>query len=41
MSTYRKALPNNPHIKSFGERSGGYVRCIATPDNVRAEYKLA
>ncbi len=41
MSTYRSALPKNPHVKYFEERPGGYVRCVVTPDNFRAEYKLA
>ncbi len=41
MSTYRGALPKNPHVRHFDERPGGYTRCIVTPDNFRAEYKLA
>jgi alkaline phosphatase D len=41
ISTYRRALPRNPHVKHFDERPGGYTRCIVTPDNFRAEYKLA
>jgi alkaline phosphatase D len=40
-NTYRKALPKNPHVRYFDERPGGYVRCTVTPNNCRAEYKLA
>ena len=41
VNTYRKALPRNPHVRYFDERPGGYVRCVVTPDNFRAEYKFA
>jgi len=41
VSIYRKALPKTPHVKYFDERSGGYARCVVTPDNFQAEYKLA
>ena len=30
-----------PQVKHFDESSGGYVRCVVTPENFRAEYKLA
>jgi alkaline phosphatase D len=40
-NTYRRALSKNPHVKYFDERPGGYVRCVVTRDNFRAEYKLA
>jgi alkaline phosphatase D len=40
-STYRGALPKNSHVRYLDERPGGYVRCAVTPDNFRAEYKLA
>jgi alkaline phosphatase D len=41
INTYRRALPNNPHVKYFDERPGGYARCTVTPETFRAEYKLA
>jgi alkaline phosphatase D len=41
INTYRRALPKNPHVKYFDERPGGYAKCTVTPDNFRAEYKLA
>jgi alkaline phosphatase D len=42
---YREAytghLDQNPHVRFFDERNGGYVRCDVTPEGWRTEMKLA
>lgn len=38
---YSGHLQDNPHVRSFDERNGGFVRCGATPGERRTEMKLA
>ena len=38
---YKGHLEQNPHVRFFDERTGGYVRCEVTPEEWRAEMKLA
>jgi alkaline phosphatase D len=34
-------LGQNPHVRFFDERNGGFVRCEVTPEEWRTEMKLA
>ena len=38
---YEGHLEENPHVRYFDERNGGYVRCEITAEEWRAEIKLA
>jgi len=38
---YERHLEQNPHVRFFDERTGGYVRCEVTPEEWRTEMKLA
>ena len=38
---YRGHLDQNPHVRFFDERSGGYVRCDVTQEEWRVDMKLA
>jgi alkaline phosphatase D len=38
---YRGHLDQNPHVRFFDERNGGYVRCDVTQEEWRVEMKLA
>jgi len=38
---YRGHLEQNPHVRFFDERTGGYVRCEVTPEECRTDMKLA
>ena len=38
---YKYHLGQNPHVRFFDERNGGYVRCEVTPEEWRTEMKLA
>ena len=38
---YRDHLEDNPHVRFFDERTGGYVRCEVTPEEWRTEMRLA
>ena len=38
---YKEHLEDNPHVRFFDERTGGYVRCEVTPEEWRTEMKLA
>jgi alkaline phosphatase D len=38
---YKGHLEQNPHVRFFDERTGGYVRCEVTPEEWRTEMKLA
>ena len=38
---YERHLEQNPHVRFFDERTGGYVRCEVTPNEWRTEMKLA
>src|SRR5215204_1699604 len=38
---YEGHLEQNPHVRYFDERTGGYVRCEVTPEEWRTEMKLA
>jgi alkaline phosphatase D len=38
---YKRHLEQNPHVRFFDERTGGYVRCEVTPEEWRTEMKLA
>jgi alkaline phosphatase D len=38
---YKGHLDQNPHVRYFDERTGGYVRCEVTPEEWRTEMKLA
>ncbi len=38
---YKGHLEQNPHVRFFDERTGGYVRCEVTPNEWRTEMKLA
>ncbi len=36
----QRALPDNPHIRFFEGTRHGYVRCHASPDRLRADYRV-
>ncbi len=36
-----RALGQNPQVRFFDERNGGFVRCEVTPEEWRTEMKLA
>jgi len=38
---YKEHREDNPHVKFFDERTGGYVRVDLTPEEWRTEMKLA
>jgi alkaline phosphatase D len=38
---YKGHLEQNPHVRFFDERTGGYVRCEVTPNEWRTEMRLA
>ena len=38
---YEEHLDQNPHVRFFDERNGGYVRCEVTPEEWRVDMKLA
>jgi alkaline phosphatase D len=38
---YRGHLDQNPHVRFFDERNGGYVRCDVTQEEWRVDMKLA
>ena len=38
---YRGHLDQNPHVRFFDERNGGYVRCGVAQEEWRVEMKLA
>jgi alkaline phosphatase D len=38
---YEGHLNQNPHVRFFDERTGGFVRCEVTPEEWRTEMKLA
>jgi alkaline phosphatase D len=38
---YKGHLDQNPHVRYFDERNGGYVRCEVTPEEWRTDMKLA
>ncbi len=38
---YRGHFDQNPHVRFFDERNGGYVRCDVTQEECRVEMKLA
>jgi alkaline phosphatase D len=37
---YARALGDNPHVKLFDGRPGGYVRCDLTPERWRSDLRL-
>jgi alkaline phosphatase D len=38
---YEGHLEQNPHVRFYDERNGGYVRCEITPEECRVDMKLA
>ncbi|CAN5223608.1 hypothetical protein BH24ACT19_BH24ACT19_12260 [soil metagenome] len=38
---YERARAENPYVKYFDARSGGYVRCDLTPERWRSDLRLA
>jgi alkaline phosphatase D len=38
---YERARDDNPHVKYFDGRPGGYVRCDLTPERWRSDLRLA
>jgi alkaline phosphatase D len=38
---YEGRLQENPHVRYFDKRNGGYVRCEITPEEWCTEMKLA
>jgi alkaline phosphatase D len=41
LEAYEGHLDQNPHVRYFDERNGGYVRCDLTPEEWRTDMKLA
>jgi len=41
IDTIKAARPENPHVKYFDDRPGGYVRCDLNASRWRSDYRLA